>query len=178
MKGKKKMARAITKSFGSTNVTLTIRRVIEENGKRSIVTESYMFEGTRSVAGAKAALTKQLKTSNFMVVDSNVKSGSDIHKYTMDVDTFVTLADMCEEDVSYGHDTITATIKMTIASYITMNSMDEKTYAMVGTTTERKLRNAIAKEINDENILVTNIQVGETRMWMPKEKFVKYAKEC
>jgi hypothetical protein len=172
------MARAITKSFGSTNVTLIIRRVVVENGQRQIVTESYTFEGTRSVAGAKAALTKQLKTSNFMVVDSSVESGSDIRKYTMDVDSFVALADMCEEDVSYGHDTITATIKVTQAGYITMDSMDEKTYTMVGTTTERKLRNAIAKEINDENILVTDIHIGEVRMWMTKDKFVKYAKEC
>lgn len=172
------MARAITKSFGSTNVTLVIRRVVEENGKRQIVTESYTFEGTRSVAGAKAALTKQLKTSNFMVVDSTVESGADVKKYTMDVDSFVSLAEMCDENTSYGHDTITATIKVTQAGYITMDSMEEKTYTMVGTTTERKLRNAIAKEINDENILVTNIQVGEVRMWMSKEKFVKYAKEC
>ena len=172
------MARAITKTFGSTNVTLTIRRVVEENGQRQVVTESYTFEGTRSVAGAKAALTKQLKTSNFMVVDSSVESGSDIRKYTMDVDSFIALADMCEEDVSYGHDTVTATIKVTQAGYVTMDSVEEQTYTMVGVTTERKLRNAIAKSINDENILVTDIQVGEVRMWMPKERFVKHAKVC
>lgn len=165
------MARAITKVVSSRNVEITIRRIAD--GK--MVTETYTING-RSINAAKAALVKQLKTNNFMVVSSRVVEGGDETRYTMDAETFSDLAEICEPDKVYGHDTITATFKVTVAEYYTMDSMEPKEFTYIGTTTERKLRKAIADVLDDDNILVAGTNVMVQKLWMPKETFVKYAK--
>lgn len=165
------MARAITKVVSSRNVEITIRRI--DNGK--MVTETYTING-RSINAAKAALVKKLKTNNFMVVDSRVVDGGDETKYTMDAETFADLAELCEPNKVYGHDTITATFKVTVAEYYTMDSEEPHEFTFVGTTTERKLRKAIADAIDDENILVAGTTVVVQKLWMSKETFIKYAK--
>ena len=165
------MARAITKVVSSRNVEITIRRI--DGGK--MITETYVING-RSINAAKAALVKQLKTNNFMVIDSCVVDGGDETKYTMDAETFADLAEICEPDKVYGHDTITATFKVTVAEYYTMNSEEPKEFTYIGTTTERKLRKAIADVLDDDNILVGSTTVVVQKLWMAKETYIKYAK--
>lgn len=168
------MARAITKSFNSKSVILTVRRF--EDGK--MVSEVYEFAGCKSKRAAIAALTKQLKTTNFMIADSTVKDSGEEKRYTMSADKFVELAHECEEDVVYGHDMVTATMKTTIVEYYTVDSMEPKIYHYSGITTERKLRKAIGEMINDTNILIGNTEVKEIRYYMTKDEFITNATEC
>ena len=174
MNGEYKMARAITKSFSSKSVILTVRRF--DGGK--LVSEVYEFAGCKSERAAIATLTKQLGTTNFMVAGSEVSTDGDEKRYTMSADKFVSLAHVCEDGVVYGHDTVTATFKITEAEYYTMDSMNAKKYYYNGVTTERKLRKAISDSIGDGNILVGKTNTVNIRYFMTRDEFIENAKEC
>lgn len=165
------MARAITKTFGSKSVEITIRRIV--NGE--LVTERYSFANCKSKRAAEMALRKQLKTDNFITVHTEVKDGGETTKYTMSADDFDFLSEYCQDGVTYGHDTVTVTMKETVAEYYTMNDTEPQEFTMVGVTTERKLRKMIADAIEDENILVGEIMVHDVRKYMSKDDFIAHA---
>ncbi len=164
------MARAITKQFNGSQTIVTVVRI--DNG--NMVEEQIVLNGSKSDRAAQAALKAAFKTSNFMVKNIERKQSEDAKTYSVDAYDFYLNADFCKSSATYGRDTVTATLKLTVAKYVNVN-MEENEYTYFGTTTDNKLRNAIISEIGDANILVTKKAIDEVRMWMSKEAFIELA---
>lgn len=167
------MARAITKTFGSKSVTLTIRRI--DGGE--MVTEAYEFANCKSVRAAKTALARQLNTNNFLVIDEQINEGAEQHTYTLDAETFDVYSQVCDENKSYGHNTVTTTFDETIVTFYTIASEEAQTCIIFGKTTPRKLRRMVAENVGDDNILIADTNIVQIRKWMPKDKFIELATE-
>lgn len=166
------MARAITKNF-SNNQTIVTVRVIAENGLEE---KQIVLDGNKSERAARIQCEKILGTPNFMVVSRDVSEDEqNSATYSMNAELFVANADVCEPDKSYGHDTVTATMKITEVGYYTLDSSEPKTYYFSGVTTERKLRNAVCDYEKTQNIIMLKPTVSEIRYWMSKDKFVELA---
>lgn len=164
------MARAITKEFGSVNTRVNVMHIVDGAPK----VETLEFEGKKSARALQAAIRAKLKTQNFMLQGEPEYTGGANARYTMDAVTFYSLSEECEMGESYGHDTITATFRVTHATYF--DASGEHVFVMLGTTTENKLRKAIVDATQDNNILVLpNPEVYETRQYMPKEVFIAHA---
>lgn len=166
------MARAITKVVENSKTNVTIKRFVDGYVKD----EEFTFDGVKSERAIQALLFKRVKTRNFMVTSIEVVKGTNSATYTMDAETFVKYSNICENGVSYGHDTVTATFKNTKAQYMT-SDFEMHEFTFVGQTTESKLRNAIIDECGDKNILVCNVEIVEERRYMSKTDFVEKAKK-
>ena len=163
------MARAITKTFGSSKTKAVIKYFDSGEIKERI----FEIDGNKSERAISAYVFTKLKTRNFMLVSHENITGEDETTYTMSADSFVSHSEPCEDGKTYGHDTITATFKKTVVTYYTAD-MTEHQYTYVGVTTDSKLRNAIISRIGDSNILVGNKSIIEERRYMSKDDFMKY----
>lgn len=166
------MARAITKSFSNSKTTVIVR-VLTENGLEE---KQVVLDGNKSERAARIQCEKILGTPNFMVVSREVcEDEQNSATYSMSAELFVANADICEPDKSYGHDTVTATMKITEVAYYTLDSSEPKKYYFSGVTTERKLRNAICEYEKTQNVIMLNPTVSDIRYWMSKDKFIELA---
>lgn len=164
------MARAITKTFNGSQTIVTVVRI--DNGE--MVEEQVVLNGSKSDRAAQAAIKAAFKTSNFMVKSIERKQGEDTQSYSVDAYDFYLNGDFCKADTTYGHDTVTATLKLTVAKFVNVK-MEESEYTYFGVTTDNKLRNAIISECGDANILVVSKKIEEVRMWMSKDAFIELA---
>lgn len=163
------MARAITKSFGSSLTTVSIKRI--QDGV--LIDDSYQFDGRKSKKAVQTALFKKLGTKNFMIVDYRVEDSDCEETYTMSAELFYSLSDVCAEGESYGHEFVTNTAKITLVDYLTMDG--EKQFSFIGTSTESKIRKMIIDSTEDDNILITSIHVGEQRRYLHRDTFIENA---
>jgi hypothetical protein len=164
------MARAITKTFGSSKTKAVIKYF--DNGE--IKERTFELEGNKSERAISAHVFSKLKTRNFMLVSHENMESDNEETYSMSADSFIKHSQPCEDGKSYGHYTITSTFKKTIVTYYTAD-MTEHEYTFICVTTDSKLRNAIISDIEDSNILVGNKRIVEERRYMSKDDFMKYA---
>lgn len=168
------MARAITKNFNSSKTIVTVR-VLTANGLEE---KQVTLDGNKSERAARIQCEKILGTPNFMLVSREVcEDEQNSAVYSMSAELFVANADVCEPDKSYGHDTVTATMKITEVGYYTLDSSEPKKYYFSGVTTERKLRNAVCEYEKTQNIIMLKPTVSEIRYWISKEKFIELAEK-
>lgn len=164
--------RTISKTFGGTITVATVGVI--EGGKPMFVEKR--IAGKKSMRAVTARMKSELGTSNFLVKDVRHEVTDNPVTYSVDGDTFFANSETCAVNTTYGHDTVVVGFKLTIATWYD-GDFTEHQYVMLGTTTQNKLRNAIADAEKREDVLVGEVKVITQKRWMPKDTFIMLATE-
>lgn len=163
--------RAINKIFGSSNTVATF--VYMRDGE--MVEETIEVAGNKSEVAIKNAIRKKLNTQNFFLKHYETKATGDEQTLSVDGVVFYDNSEPCIDGESYDRSFVTSTFKITHVAYMSASGIHE--CKIIDNVSEAKARRTIAKDINDDNILITGLIVKDERRYMPKDKFIELAKE-
>ena len=167
--------RNITKSFATTSANVEVMHFNKDGEMQTLVTT---FEGCKSERAARARLKSLLKTDNYILKSCEIVKGNGETRYTMDAELFYSLASVCTNGVTYGHDTVTVQFTVSYYDYYDVNGT-KHVFTVLGKTTTSKALKAIREELNTQDVMINpNPTYSQTRMFMTREEFIAYATEC
>lgn len=180
--------RAITKAIGFSTVhalNADIPFSVDENGM-PVANMIFNVNGTCSESKALRIATKQAKdangnpTKNVMIIKVDTCNGP---KISLDANVFLAHSEICQDNVTYGHEYITREFNATSITvmYIDNNGMHNDTLIYDGITTANKLLNYARKSTNCQNCVITKTENIVERRYMSNAKFeelaLKYGKK-